>query len=60
MSAFMQAETSTDMYARLPNEEWILRLHGAMYATRMARRDFAEFPAAILTECMGSLRGKLE
>ena len=58
--AFLQADTSSEMYARPPKrqerEGWIWRLHGAM---RTASRDFTLFLAGVLTEPMGLKRGKL-
>ena len=41
-------------------ECWVWRLHEAMNGMRTASRDFAEFPAGVLTECMGFTRIKLE
>ena len=62
--AFMQADTSSETYARPPKrherEGWIWRLHGAMNGMRTASRDVTEFLAGILTEHMGFKRGKLE
>ena len=64
MCAIMQADTSSETYARPPQgqerEGWIWRLHGAMNGMRTASRDIAEFLAGILTEHMGFKRGKLE
>ena len=52
--AFMQAESSCEMFARPPKGQerdgWIWRLHGAMNGMRTASRDITEFMAGILTE----------
>ena len=62
--AFMQADSSCEMFARPPKRQerdgWIWRLHGAMNGMRTASRDFTEFLAGILTEHMGFKHGKLE
>ena len=62
--AFMQADSSTETYARRPKGQnrdgWIWRLHGAMNGMRAASRDFTDFLAGFLTERMGFKRGKLE
>ena len=62
--AFMQADSPSKTYARTPKGQerdgWIWRLHGAMNGMRTASRDFAEFLAGVVTECMGFKRGKLE
>ena len=62
--AFMQADTSSETYARPPKgherEGWIGRLHGAMNGMRTASRDFTEFLAGKLTEHISVKRGKLE
>ena len=62
--AFMQAESSCEMFARLPKRQerdgWIWRPHGALNGMRTASRDFTEFLAGMLTEHMGFKRGKLE
>ena len=62
--ALMQASTSCEMFARPPKgqerEGWIWRLHGAINGMRTASRDFTEYLAGALTECMGFTRGKLE
>ena len=64
MCAFMQADNSSETYARPPKgqerEGWIWKLHGAMNGMRTASRDFTEFLAGILTKHMGFKRGKLE
>ena len=48
--AFMQSDSSCEMFARPPKEQerdgWIWRLHGAMNGMR---RDFTEFLAGVLT-----------
>ena len=62
--AFMQADSSCEMFVRLPKGQerdgWIWTLHGAMNGMRTASRDFTEFLAGTLTEHMGFKRGKLE
>ena len=63
--AFMQADSSCEMFARLPKgqerEGWIWRVHGAMNGMRTASRDFTDFwLERTLTEHMGFKRGKLE
>ena len=62
--AFMQADSSCEMFPRPPQgqerEGRIWRLHGAMNGMRTASRDYTEFLAGVLTECMGFTRGKLE
>ena len=62
--AFMQADSSSKTYARTPKGQerdgWTWRLHGAMNGMRTASRDFTEFLAGIVTECVGFKRGKLE
>ena len=64
LCAFMQADSSCEMFARLPKGQerdgWIGRLHGTMNGMRTASRDFTEFLAGFLTEHMGFKRGKLE
>ena len=64
MCAFMQADNSSETYARPPKgqerEGWIWKPHGAMNGMRTASRDFTEFLAGILTKHMGFKRGKLE
>ena len=54
--AFMQADSSCEMFVRPPKGQerdgWIWRLHGAMNGMRTASRDFTEFLAGVLTECM--------
>ena len=56
--AFMQADSSCEMFARLPKGQhrdgWIWRLRGALKGMRTASRDFTEFLAGTLTEHMGS------
>ena len=46
--AFMQANSSCEMFARPPKEQerdgWIWRLHGAMNGMRKASRDFHRIP----------------
>ena len=62
--AFMQADSSFEMFARLPKGQerdgWMWRLHGAMKGMRTASRHFTEFLAGTLSEYMGFKRGKLE
>ena len=45
--AFMQADSSCEMFARLPKGQerdgWIWRLHSAMNGMRTASRDFTEY-----------------
>ena len=64
MCAFMQADSSCEMFALPPKGQerdgWNWRLHGAMNGMRSASRDFTEFLAGIVTDCMGFKRGKLE
>ena len=64
MCAFMQADNSSETYARPPNGQerdgWIWRLHGAMNGMRTASRDFTEFLDGILKEDIGFKRGNLE
>ena len=49
MYAFMQANSSCEMFARPPKRQerdgWTWRLHGAMNGTRTASRDFTEYLA---------------
>ena len=53
---FVCALVQADTFARPPKgqerEGWIWRLHGAMNGMRTANREFTEFPAGVLTECM--------
>ena len=60
----MQADSSLRNFCSTPKgqerEGWIRRLQGAMNGMRTATRDFTQFLAGVLTECMGFTRGKLE
>ena len=64
MCAFMQADSSCEMFARPPKGQkrdgW-MRLHGAMSGMRTASLGFTEFfLSGVLTEHTGFKRGKLE
>ena len=58
--AFMQADSSFDMFAGQEREGWIWRLHGVMNGMRTANRHFTEFLSGTLTEHLGFKRWKLE
>ena len=63
MYAFMQADTSCEVFARLPTgqerEGWIWRLHGNVNGMRTASRDITGFLAGVLTKWMGFTYGQL-
>ena len=63
LCAFMQADSSSETYARPPKGQeravWIWKLHDAMNGMRAASHDVTEFLAGTLTKHMGFKRGKL-
>ena len=63
MCGFMQADSSSETYARPPKEKerdgWIWRLHGAMNGMRTASRAATELLVGILTERMGLKRDEM-